>query len=82
LGDDNCGKTSIQPHINFVKKQQRLLKKKRKRRNFKNKSMCVLLLKLSSLHVCGKSIEAEIKKRVDLRMNALLEPKFCILEKP
>ena len=39
--------------------------------------MCVLLLKLSALHVCGKSIEVGIKrKRVDLRMNALLEPKL------
>ena len=37
----------------------------------------MLLLKLSALNVGGKSIEAgNKKKRVDLRMNALLEPKF------
>ena len=53
--------------------------------------MCVLLLKLSALHVCGMSIEAVIKRKgVDLRMNALLEPKLvhprktmnCVEAKP
>ena len=48
-----------------------------------SKALCVLLLKLSVLYDCAISIEAGNKrKRGDLRMNALLEPKFCILEKP
>ena len=51
--------------------------REREREDFKNKSMCVLLLKLSVLNVCGISIEAgDRRKRVDLRMNALLEPNF------
>jgi len=44
--------------------------------------MCVLLRNLSALNVCGTSIEAgNERKRVDLRMNALLEPKFLHLRK-
>jgi len=58
-------------------------KKREENESFKNKqSLCVLLLKLSVLHDCDISIEAGNKrKRVYLRMNALLEPNFCILEK-
>ena len=43
--------------------------------------MCVLLLKLSVLYVYGISIEVGNKRKGNLRMNTLVEPKFCILEK-
>jgi len=78
LGDDNCGKTSNN-HTRKLCKEAVSKKntKIKKRENFKNKNMCVMLLKLSALYVCGISIEVgNKKKRVDLRMNALLEPKL------
>ena len=79
LGDGNCGKTNNSHTEKLCQEavSKKAAKIKKKKRHFKNKSLCVLLLKLSALNVCGKSIEVgNQKKKVDLRMNALLEPKL------
>jgi len=65
LGDDNYGRTSN----NHTEKlcQEAVSKiakiKYKKERSFKNKSLCVCLLKLSVLYVGGISIEARNKRK-------------------
>ena len=62
------------------KRNHKLLQKKRISKI--SEALCVVNCVVTSLCLWHVNRSWEVKEKGDLWMNALLEPKFCILEKP